>query len=106
MARTPAEILASLKEPPQTPTPTPKAAKGDKAPEPTPAEIVGLSTSTLAFRRKVKKRHLLNDAGVGKAIEQIKFLPAEGESLHCIMGGRLPRAGPHPRRKAHGRGSH
>lgn len=81
-------LLEQLKRGPEPkPTPTPTTGKQPKPAEPTPAEVVGLKSSTLAFKRRVTKRHLLNDAGINRAIDQLVTLPEPGECIHAIMGG-------------------
>lgn len=74
-------LIRRLSADPQTPPP-PSPSK------PIAAESVGLrSAIALAHRESVKPRYFYDLTGTSRAMDQIRELPAPGESLHCVMGG-------------------
>lgn len=51
-----------------------------------PDKQTGLNCTALAHRRKAQ-HFTLHESGIAAATKQIQALPADGWSVHCIMGG-------------------
>lgn len=71
--------------------PAPATPAGPKQPpkraKAAPKMGAALSAVASTFTRKVTNIRL-NEDGIAAGMEQLKALPAPGESLHCIMGGQ------------------
>jgi hypothetical protein len=52
-----------------------------------PAEALDLKSSNLHLRTRTKRRYFLDLSKINHAAAQIRSLPRNDETLHCVMGG-------------------